>query len=223
MNLFRRAMPRDIFSGPAAALVIALLMAAYVAGYAWSAPNTDSADELLRAYEIRHAIAFPLEGPPLGGVLHLGPFWFYLTAAPLFIEHSWLAAALFIGFVCSLKFPLAYWCGKRLMDEDFGVLWAAALFLPGWTTVEQLVFLNPNGVAMAMLAVLAIALPGFERPAKSFQPGSGALVAELRSTIQSRDLVFSKDAASSKTQATYVVNKAEVGKAVTASFNLTHK
>lgn len=67
-------------------------------------------------------------------------------------------------------------------------------------------------------------LPGFERPVKSFQPGSGALIAELRSSIQSRDLVFQKDSSSSKTpQATYVVNKAEVGKAVTASFNLTHK
>lgn len=67
-------------------------------------------------------------------------------------------------------------------------------------------------------------LPGFERPAKSYQPGSPALIAELRSSIQSRDLVFQKDAANSKTpQATYVVNKAEVGKAVTASFNLTHK
>ena len=165
MSSFRRSTPRDLFSGPAAALVVALLMAAYVAGYAWSAPNTDSADELMRAYEIRHGLAFPLQGPPLGNVLHLGPAWFYLTALPLFAWHSWLSAALFIGFVCSLKFPLAYWCGRRLMDEDFGVLWAAALFLPGWTTVEQLVFLNPNGVAMAMLACLAIALPGLDRPA----------------------------------------------------------
>jgi hypothetical protein len=165
VSAYRRSTPRDLFSGPAAALAVGLLMAAYIAGYAWSAPNTDSADELLRAYEIRHALAFPLQGPPLGNVLHLGPVWFYLTALPLFAWHSWLSAALFIGFVCSLKFPLAYWCGRRLMDEDFGVLWAAALFLPGWTTVEQLVFLNPNGVAMALLACLAIALPGLQGPA----------------------------------------------------------
>lgn len=68
-------------------------------------------------------------------------------------------------------------------------------------------------------------LPGFDRPAKSFQPASGALIAELQSSIQSRDLVFAKDpsAAGKAQQATYVVNKAEVGKAVTASFNLTHK
>ena len=67
-------------------------------------------------------------------------------------------------------------------------------------------------------------LPGFDRPVKSFEVGSPTMIAELRSSIQSRDLVFQKDAATSKTpQATYVVNKAEVGKAVTASFNLTHK
>lgn len=66
-------------------------------------------------------------------------------------------------------------------------------------------------------------LPGFERPVKSFQPGSATMIAELQGSIQSRDLVFAKDAATSKTQATYVVNRAEVGKAVTASFNLTHK
>jgi hypothetical protein len=67
-------------------------------------------------------------------------------------------------------------------------------------------------------------LPGFDRPVKSFETGSPAMIAELRTSIQSRDLVFAKDPASSKTpQATYIVNKADVGKAVTASFNLTHK
>jgi hypothetical protein len=68
-------------------------------------------------------------------------------------------------------------------------------------------------------------LPGFDRPVKSFEPGSATMIAELRSSIQSRDLVFAKDpaAAGKAQQATYVVNKAEVGKSVTASFNLTHK
>jgi serine/threonine-protein kinase len=67
-------------------------------------------------------------------------------------------------------------------------------------------------------------LPGFDRPVKSFETGSPAMIAALKTTIQSRDLVFAKDTAASKTpQATYVVNKAEVGKAVTASFDLSHK
>jgi serine/threonine-protein kinase len=69
-------------------------------------------------------------------------------------------------------------------------------------------------------------LPGFDRPVmKSYDRGSPTLVAELQGSIQSRDLVFAKDRASAgkAPQATYVVNKAELGKAVTASFTLTHK
>lgn len=145
-------------------LLIAFLMLAYTAGYAWSTPHTDTADELMRAYEIRHGLAYPLEGPFLGNALHLGPAWFYLVALPLFASHGWLAAALFIGFVCSLKFPLAYYCGRRLVDADFGVLWAACMFVPGFASLEQLLFLNPNAVAAAALLVLALSLRALERP-----------------------------------------------------------
>ena len=68
-------------------------------------------------------------------------------------------------------------------------------------------------------------LPGFDRPVKAFERGSPGLVATLAGSIQSRDLVLEKDRASGGKgpQATYVVNKAELGKAVTASFTLNHK
>ncbi len=68
-------------------------------------------------------------------------------------------------------------------------------------------------------------LPGFDRPVKAFETGSPTLVATLAQSIQSRDLVLEKDRASGGKgpQATYVVNKAELGKAVTASFTLNHR
>jgi serine/threonine-protein kinase len=68
-------------------------------------------------------------------------------------------------------------------------------------------------------------LPGFDRPVKAFETGSPTLVATLASSIQSRDLVLEKDRASGGKgpQATYIVNKAELGKAVTANFTLNHK
>jgi serine/threonine protein kinase len=67
-------------------------------------------------------------------------------------------------------------------------------------------------------------LPGFDRPVITMERGNGTMIAELQNSIQSRDLVFTKDRATIKGQrATYVVNKAEVGKAVTASFKLIHK
>ena len=145
-------------------LAVLFFMAAYTAAYAYGAPHTDTADELLRAWEIRHAIAFPAEGPFLGQAIHLGPAWFYVVALPLFVHASWLAAGLFVGFVCSLQFPLAYWCGRQLVDARFGLLWAVALFAPGWTSFQQLAFLNPNAVASAILAMLALALAALRRP-----------------------------------------------------------
>jgi len=144
--------------------LVALAMAIYIAGYAWSVPHTDTADELVHAYAIRHGLAYPAEGPFLGRAAHFGPFWFYLTALPLFVRDSWLAAALFIGFVCALKFPLAYHCGKRVLDRDFGVLWAIALLIPGWSSIEEICFLNPNAVDAAVLAVVALCLHGLAAP-----------------------------------------------------------
>ena len=161
------ARARCVFGREAGYALVAFLMLAYTAGYAFSTPHTDTADELLRAYEIRHALAYPLEGPYLGNAIHLGPIWFYLVAAPLWIAQSWLAAALFVGLVCSLKFPLAYYCGRRLVDADFGALWAACMFVPGFASFEPLLFLNPNAVAAAALLVLALALRIMERPASA--------------------------------------------------------
>ncbi len=69
-------------------------------------------------------------------------------------------------------------------------------------------------------------LPGLERV---LQPVTvkAAVVDDLRRRIQSRDLIFQKDTArtaqgTSTVKATYVVNRAEVGKAVAASFSLVH-
>ena len=67
-------------------------------------------------------------------------------------------------------------------------------------------------------------LPGFDRPVTTFERSSPALVAELQSQIASRDLILAKDSGAAKGQrATYVVNKAELGKAVTAKFTINHK
>ena len=141
-----------------AGILLLLMMAVYAAGYAFSAVHTDSADELWKAWEIRHGVRYPVQGPPLGQVLHLGPAWFYLASIPLWLGLSWLGSAIFIGAVCSLKFPLAYYCGSRLLDRDLGLLWALCLLFPGWPSFEQLIFLNPNAVAAAILAILALCL-----------------------------------------------------------------
>ena len=67
-------------------------------------------------------------------------------------------------------------------------------------------------------------LPGFDRPVRAFERSSPALVAQLEGAIASRDLILSKDSTAAKgVHATYVVNRAELGKAVTAKFTINHQ
>jgi serine/threonine protein kinase len=70
-------------------------------------------------------------------------------------------------------------------------------------------------------------LPGFTRPVNKAETLTASVVQELQQSVRSRDLVFQKDQASGGKpgvkQATYVVNRADVGKAVTATISLIHQ
>lgn len=70
-------------------------------------------------------------------------------------------------------------------------------------------------------------LPGFGRPVTKAETLTASLVQDLQQSIRSRDLVLQKDQSSGGKpgvrQATYVVNRAEVGKAVTATISLIHQ
>ncbi|HYU79042.1 MAG TPA: serine/threonine-protein kinase [Vicinamibacterales bacterium] len=68
-------------------------------------------------------------------------------------------------------------------------------------------------------------LPGFERPVTKTETVTASIVEALQETVRSRDLVLEKDRPQgrSPSQATYVVNRTEVGKSVVASISLTHK
>ena len=70
-------------------------------------------------------------------------------------------------------------------------------------------------------------LPGFDRPITKTESIVSSVVEELQHSIRSRDLVFEKDASGGSrdkpvVQATYVVNRTELGQAVAASIELTH-
>lgn len=70
-------------------------------------------------------------------------------------------------------------------------------------------------------------LPGFGRPVTRAETLTASVVQNLQQSIRSRDLVFQKDQSNGGKpgvrQATYVVNRAEVGKAVTATISLIHQ
>ena len=69
-------------------------------------------------------------------------------------------------------------------------------------------------------------LPGFDRPVTRTETLSASVVDELQHSVAPRDLVLEKERAESASgqvsQATYVVNKNELGKSVHASVTLTH-
>ena len=157
--------------------VIAILMAAYIAGSAWSAAIQDTARDVYYAYSIRHGLWFPMQGPVLGGAIHLGPVWFYVLSLPLFVSDGWLSVALFAAALSSLKFPLAFAVGRRALDARFGLLWACALALPGWSTFEQLIFFNPNPAAACMLGGVLLWMRLREAPSAANAFALGLLLA----------------------------------------------
>jgi hypothetical protein len=71
-------------------------------------------------------------------------------------------------------------------------------------------------------------LPGFDQPVTKTETVNASVVGALQASIKSRDLVLQKDrgdrvpSTGRTSQATYVVNRAEVGKAVAAVIELIH-
>ena len=151
---------------PMARVFVAALFLAYVAAFAWSLSIPDTSRDAFIAYGIRHGVNYPLEGPYLGipSAVHLGPLWYYLVAIPLWVSDSWLAFVLFQGILCGLKFVLAWHCGRKLVSERFGLLWAAALALPGWTTMEVMIPFNASVAETASLLILAAYLHCRDHP-----------------------------------------------------------
>ncbi len=148
--------------------VLLVLTTIYAASYAFSLAIPDSTRDVYTAYRISIGQDFPLEGPVLGEAIHGGPAWFYLLAIPLFFHESWLAVALFVGIVAGLKFILAYVCGSRLVDPRFGLIWALALAVPGWPTIQQIAFTTVNVVETCVLATLYFAIRVWKRPATAW-------------------------------------------------------
>jgi len=83
-------------------------------------------------------------------------------------------------------------------------------------TEQVFVFLSKEVVSV---------LPGFNRPVTRLESVRAAVVEDLKSSVRSRDLVFERErpaAGAKPSQATFVVNKEEVGKAVSAVILLVH-
>lgn len=139
-------------------LWILLLMLLHMAVYLHSASVVDTARDIYNAWNIAQLSNFPMEGPSLAGVLHLGPVWFYLLSVPLFFSSDWIGIALWAGLIAALKYPLAYHLGRLLAGQSYGLVFAGLLALPGWGIVSFLIINHVNAVETATLfAILCLA------------------------------------------------------------------
>ncbi len=138
-----------------AVLIIAVLMAIYASTYVFSVMTIDTGRDWAQALQIASGTAFTAAGPALKvDVFHFGPVWFYLLGGLFYLTHSIALTSLVVGVLAALKFPLAYLCGKKLLDRRLGLLWALMLALPGWQTMEQVHVTHINLVETLSLLMI---------------------------------------------------------------------
>lgn len=133
--------------------VIGALMLLHIAPYPFATVLLDTSRDLSQAWGIVQGEVAWL-GPRIDDRVHLGPLWFWLLAPMLGLTKSVAATLAFEGVLASLKFPLAYGCGRRLVDARFGLLWAVALALPGWNALQSMFPTHVNLVEATMFGAL---------------------------------------------------------------------
>lgn len=107
------------------------------------------------ATEIANGERFPLAGPPINGVVEIGPWWFYILALPIWLTHRIAVASAFMQALAGLKYFLAWRIGTRLIDARFGLAFAASLAVAGWSTAG---FWFPSHPAVSETCILLLAL-----------------------------------------------------------------
>ena len=112
--------------------------------------------DLYWATAIAHGERFPLAGPPIYGLLELGPWWFYLLSVPIVFGGNAAAVSAFVQALAALKYLLAWRLGTRLRDARLGLALALALVIPGWSMLP-LMFPTHTAVVETALLLLAAA------------------------------------------------------------------
>ncbi len=145
--------------------VIALLVLLQVlAGLFAAVSSSDTNRDLFMAQQIASGQWFPVLGPAINGMVHLGPLWFYLLAPALWVWPNAAAVTATMGAISGLQFPLAYALGRRLGSPSEGLLFALALALPSWGVTAFGSLTHPIMVVPSLLFGAWMALRYRERP-----------------------------------------------------------
>lgn len=138
--------------------ILALLWAIYLLPMFEALPFVDGVRDLQFALDIANGTAFPLVGPVFANRFHLGPVFHYVQALPLLVGLPLSAVPVFVGVLAGSKFALAYGFGREWIDRRYGLLFASALALPGWSGLDFLNTTTPMLVPALLLAACWCAL-----------------------------------------------------------------
>ena len=139
-------------------MVVASLWLIYLLPFSHALPFIDGVRDLQVALDIARGEAFPLVGPVFGNRFHLGPVFFYLQALQLLVGLPLSSVPALLGALAGAKFALAYGFGREWIDRRYGLLFAAALALPGWSGLDFLNTTTPLLVPALLLAACWCAL-----------------------------------------------------------------
>jgi hypothetical protein len=131
--------------------VIVLLMAAQIAcGALASVSSSDTNRDIFLAQQIASGAYFPLTGPDITGVLHLGPLWFYVLALV-----AWLPNAAFVtaamAAISASQFPLAYVLARRVALPGAAIFFVLALAIPSWVIASFAAMTHTLAVVPSLL------------------------------------------------------------------------
>jgi len=135
--------------------LLALLLALHLLRVPYAATHMDFSRDLFVAWRFLQGEEVPLAGPVLAGTIHLGPVWYWLLAALLALTRSGFGVVALLGLLSATQVILAWRLGRALHSERAGLLWAALLALPGWSSFEWML---PQHYLLTAPLVLAFLL-----------------------------------------------------------------
>lgn len=146
------------------AVLAALMLIQVICVTLASTGSSDTNRDVFFAQQIAAGQYFPLVGPVINSMLHLGPLWYYVLAMAVWLVPNAAAAMACMGVISALQFPLAYRLGLRFGSARESLLFALALATPGYMDVSVVSLTHVIAVVPCLLFGVLAALAYRERP-----------------------------------------------------------
>ncbi|WP_223846337.1 GtrA family protein [Wenzhouxiangella sp. AB-CW3] len=132
--------------------------------------HLDLARDVMVGSDITRGVELPLQGPPLAGVFHLGPIWYYgLAFLQLLGGYGTIVAIL--ASLSALQFWLAQQAGRLIQCPTSGLVWSALLFVPAWGTFELILMSHPVLVSVLTVSMILLGAKYLESGCARFLAG----------------------------------------------------